>query len=68
MIDALATLVRGQKLPIFSSAGLPHLDLAAQIASLQQAIEDAPKSRAWRLRSRVGERVRWYETPEEVKH
>ena len=33
VIDALATLVRGQKLPIFSSAGLPHLELAAQIAA-----------------------------------
>jgi V/A-type H+-transporting ATPase subunit B len=33
VIDALTTLVRGQKLPIFSSAGLPHLDLAAQIAA-----------------------------------
>jgi hypothetical protein len=43
-------------------------DVAAQVAALRQAIEDAPKSRAWRLRSRVGERIRWYETPEEVKH
>jgi hypothetical protein len=43
-------------------------DVAAQVESLQRAIEDAPKSRAWRLRSRVGERIRWYETPEEVKH
>ncbi|HEY6032519.1 MAG TPA: V-type ATP synthase subunit B, partial [Gaiellaceae bacterium] len=32
-IDGLATLVRGQKLPIFSVGGLPHLELAAQIAS-----------------------------------
>jgi V/A-type H+-transporting ATPase subunit B len=32
VIDALTTLVRGQKLPLFSSAGLPHLELAAQIA------------------------------------
>ena len=31
-IDGLATLVRGQKLPIFSVGGLPHLELAAQIA------------------------------------
>lgn len=31
-IDTLNTLVRGQKLPIFSGAGLPHPDLAAQIA------------------------------------
>lgn len=30
-IDALTTLIRGQKLPIFSGAGLPHNDLAAQI-------------------------------------
>ena len=32
-IDGLATLVRGQKLPIFSVGGLPHLELAAQIAA-----------------------------------
>ena len=31
-IDQLNTLVRGQKLPIFSEAGLPHKELAAQIA------------------------------------
>lgn len=31
-IDGLNTLVRGQKLPIFSAAGLPHNQLAAQIA------------------------------------
>jgi len=31
-IDGLNTLVRGQKLPIFSGAGLPHAKLAAQIA------------------------------------
>ena len=31
-IDGLNTLVRGQKLPIFSASGLPHAKLAAQIA------------------------------------
>ena len=31
-IDGLNTLVRGQKLPIFSGSGMPHADLAAQIA------------------------------------
>ena len=31
-IDGLNTLVRGQKLPIFSGSGLPHANLAAQIA------------------------------------
>ncbi|MGV9406283.1 V-type ATP synthase subunit B [Streptomyces sp. NPDC003667] len=32
-VDALTTLVRGQKLPVFSAAGLPHLELAVQIAA-----------------------------------
>ncbi len=32
-IDLMNTLVRGQKLPIFSAAGLPHNELAAQIAA-----------------------------------
>ena len=36
-IDGMATLVRGQKLPIFSVGGLPHLELAAQIAAQAQA-------------------------------
>lgn len=31
-IDGLNTLVRGQKLPVFSASGLPHSELAAQIA------------------------------------
>ncbi len=31
-IDGLNTLVRGQKLPIFSASGMPHANLAAQIA------------------------------------
>ncbi|MEU8514645.1 V-type ATP synthase subunit B [Kitasatospora sp. NPDC048722] len=32
-IDVLTTLVRGQKLPVFSAAGLPHLELAVQVAA-----------------------------------
>lgn len=39
-IDGLNTLVRGQKLPIFSGAGLPHDELASQIA-LQARLSDA---------------------------
>jgi V/A-type H+/Na+-transporting ATPase subunit B len=41
VIDGLATLVRGQKLPIFSVGGLPHLELAAQIAA-QATVGDEP--------------------------
>jgi V/A-type H+-transporting ATPase subunit B len=37
VIDELTTLVRGQKLPIFSVAGLPHLELAGQIAAQASA-------------------------------
>ena len=37
VIDALLTLVRGQKLPVFSSAGLPHFELASQIAAQSHA-------------------------------
>ena len=39
-IDALTTLVRGQKLPIFSVPGLPHLQLATQIAAQASAVGD----------------------------
>lgn len=38
-IDGTNTLVRGQKLPIFSGAGLPHNDVALQIARQAKAIE-----------------------------
>ena len=37
VIDTLTTLVRGQKLPVFSVAGLPHLDLATQVAAQASA-------------------------------
>lgn len=37
VIDALTTIVRGQKLPVFSVAGLPHLELAAQLATQANA-------------------------------
>ena len=43
-------------------------DVTAQVRAVQAAIEAAPKSRSWRMRSRIGERVKWYETPEEVRH
>lgn len=41
VIDGLATLVRGQKLPVFSVGGLPHLELAAQVAA-QATAGDEP--------------------------
>ena len=42
-IDGLNTLVRGQKLPIFSGSGLPHAELAAQIARQAHVIGKGDK-------------------------
>lgn len=50
-------------------AGLASDDsasIAGRVAATQQAIEEVPKSRGWKLRARIGERKRWYEEPEEV--
>jgi hypothetical protein len=44
------------------------LDPVAQSRRLLQLANDAPKSVKWKLRSNVGDRVRWYELPEEVAH
>ena len=43
-------------------------EVRAQVAALREAIEAAPKSTRWRLRSTVGERQKWYVEPEEVGH
>ena len=45
-----------------------RFDPRAQVAALRAAIDDAPKSTRWKLRSTVGERQQWYVEPEEVAH
>lgn len=40
--------------------------IAGAVDAIQRALDDAPKSRAWRLRARIGERKRWYEEVEEI--
>ena len=42
-IDGLNTLVRGQKLPVFSASGLPHAELAAQIARQAKVLNTSDK-------------------------
>ncbi|MFX1388850.1 MAG: V-type ATP synthase subunit B [Promethearchaeota archaeon] len=42
VIDGLFTLIRGQKLPIFSGQGLPHNKLAAQIATQSKVTTEEP--------------------------
>jgi len=46
----------------------PPFDPVAQAYELAEIAESAPKSVKWRLRANVGDRVRWYELPEEVAH
>ena len=43
VIDGMNTLVRGQKLPIFSGSGLPHNELAAQIARQAKVLGEEEK-------------------------
>jgi hypothetical protein len=45
----------------FEGRGVIHERVRAYL----QALEDAPKSRGWKFRARIGERKRWYELPEE---
>jgi hypothetical protein len=40
--------------------------IAGRIGAVTAALESAPKTVGWRMRARVGRRVRWYEVPEEV--
>lgn len=45
-----------------------RFDPLAQAAQLLDVARSAPKSVKWKLRANVGDRVRWYELPEEVAH
>jgi hypothetical protein len=40
--------------------------IAARLSAVLKQIEQAPKSARWKLRGRVGDRVRWYDEPEET--
>jgi hypothetical protein len=44
------------------------LDPVVQAEALLAAIAAGRKSVAWKVRARIGERVKWYEVPEEVRH
>ncbi|MGH3249756.1 MAG: hypothetical protein ACRDOI_26635 [Trebonia sp.] len=46
----------------------PRFDPLEQAARLLGVARSVPKSMKWKLRANVGERVRWYELPEEVAH
>jgi len=46
----------------------PRFNALEQAARLLEVAKSAPKSMKWKLRANVGDRVRWYELPEEVAH
>ena len=46
----------------------PRFDALTQAKQLHEVAETVPKGLKWKLRSNVGDRVRWYELPEEVDH
>jgi hypothetical protein len=45
-----------------------RLDAVEQARSLRAHADAVPKGLRWKIRSRVGDRVQWYELPEEVAH
>lgn len=49
-------------LPAFAAAEL----VVTRLARLRKELDEIPKTRGWKLRSRIGDRKRWYELPEEV--
>jgi hypothetical protein len=53
--------------PRLLPAGAPF-DPLAQARQLEEVAHQAPKGVKWKLRANVGDRVRWYELPEEVDH
>jgi len=65
-VDRITTLARGDSQRLVPAGGKYHA--VEQLAVLGTAIEAAPKSLRWKARAKVGERIRWYEIPEETPH
>ena len=65
-LEKIRLLLDDQERQTLVAAGA--LDPDVQLAALTRAAEDAPKTRRWKLRAKVGERKRWYEQPEETPH
>ncbi len=62
-VRSLVTDDRYQLIP----PGAP-LDAIEQLNLLEREAQRVPKSRRWRMRALIGERMRWYELPEEESH
>jgi hypothetical protein len=42
------------------------IEISAKVDELEQRLQQEPKTRNWKLRAKLGRRIRWYELPEEV--
>ena len=65
-LDRITSLASGDGQGLVPAGG--EHDAVGQLAMLAKAIDAAPKSLRWKARAKVGERVRWYEVPEETPH
>jgi hypothetical protein len=65
-LDRIANLLEVERERLVPAAAA--IDPVDQLALLQKAARDAPKGRRWKMRARLGDRVRWYQVPEESQH
>jgi hypothetical protein len=61
VLEKIPAFVQG--LAGFSAQGV----VESRVDELKDLLGSAPKSRRWRMRARIGTRVRWYELPEEIE-
>jgi hypothetical protein len=65
-LDRITALASGDGQGLIPAGG--QHEAVQQLRVLRDAMDTAPKSLRWKTRARVGERVRWYEVPEETAH
>jgi hypothetical protein len=65
-LDRVVELVRGDLARLVP--GGARFDPVEQAVALRDHAQTMPKTLKWKLRARLGERVQWYEVPEEVAH
>jgi hypothetical protein len=65
-VDHITSLASGDGQGLVPAGGQHHA--VEQLGVLRTAMENAPKSLRWKARAKVGDRVRWYELPEETPH
>lgn len=65
-LDKLAQLAEGDHHDLLPEAR--RFEPAEQARRVRAFCDEVPKTMKWKLRARVGDRVRWYELPEEVGH